>query len=64
MSDTTTQLQKQFEVFIAEDAKFNAGNLSAGTRARKALSEIAKLAKDRRGEIQDAKNAEAEAKAS
>ena len=31
-------------------------NKSAGTRARKALSEISKLCKDRRKEIQDMKN--------
>lgn len=60
---TTKEIQKQFEVFIAEDAKFEAGNASAGTRARKALAELTKLAKLRRAEIQGAKNTDAEAKA-
>jgi hypothetical protein len=45
-----------FDTYIAENDKFeNKGNKAAGTRARKALAEIAKLTKDRRKEIQDAK---------
>jgi hypothetical protein len=43
------------ETYIAESEKFEKGNKSAGTRARKALAEMAKLAKDRRAEIQTAK---------
>ena len=34
------------------------GNKAAGTRARKALSEMTKLAKIRRKEIQEAKSSE------
>lgn len=45
-----------------EDGKFVAGNASAGTRARKALGDLAKLAKVRRAEITDEKNARKEAK--
>tara|TARA_S200002703_G_C3700932_1_gene215268 strand:+ start:179 stop:352 length:174 start_codon:yes stop_codon:yes gene_type:complete len=45
-----------FETYIAESEKFESGNKSAGTRARKALAEIAKLCKDRRAEIQEVKN--------
>lgn len=59
---TSQEIQKQYEAYVAENAKFEAGNAAAGTRARKALGEIAKLAKVRRAEIQDAKNADAEAK--
>jgi len=42
----------------AEMEKFEAGNKAAGTRARKALSEIAKLCKVLRQEVQDAKNSD------
>lgn len=45
-----------FESYITENDKFEAGNHTAGTRARKVLSEISKLAKTRRQEIQDKKN--------
>jgi hypothetical protein len=46
------------EIYIAESDKFGTGNKAAGTRARKALAEIAKLCKDRRAEIQSVKNAD------
>lgn len=46
-----------FEQYVSENDKFNEkGNKAAGTRARKALMEITKLCKDRRKEIQEAKN--------
>ena len=45
-----------FETYIAESDKFETGNKAAGTRARKALAEIAKLCKERRAEIQEVKN--------
>jgi hypothetical protein len=45
-----------FETYVTENEKFEIGNKAAGTRARKALSEITKLAKIRRQEIQDVKN--------
>ena len=42
--------------FLSENAKFSEkGVKAAGTRARKALLEIAKATKERRKEIQDAK---------
>ena len=44
------------ETYVTENEKFEGGNKSAGTRARKALSEITKLARLRRQEIQDKKN--------
>ena len=59
---TTEQLQQQVAEFLAEDAKFTAGNAAAGTRARKALAEISKIVKARRNEITAEKNARAEAK--
>ena len=37
--------------------KYENNNKTAGTRARKALSELAKLCKERRLEIQNQKNA-------
>jgi len=45
-----------YEVYLTENEKFENGNKTAGTRARKALAEIAKLCKERRAEIQTAKN--------
>jgi hypothetical protein len=63
MDTTTKQIEAQFQDFLAEDAKFTGGNSAAGTRARKALGEMAKLIKARRNEITAEKNARKEAKA-
>ncbi len=63
MSNTVEQLKTQCEAFLAEDSKFIGGNNAAGTRARKALQEVAKLVKARRNEITAEKNARKEAKA-
>jgi hypothetical protein len=63
MSNTVDQLKAAFDDFLAEDAKFAAGNNAAGTRARKALQEMGKAVKARRNEITDEKNARKEAKA-
>lgn len=63
MSNTVEQLKLDFETFLAEDTKFAGGNNAAGTRARKALQEVAKLVKSRRNEITAEKNARKEAKA-
>ena len=57
MSNTVDQLKAAFDDFLAEDAKFAAGNNAAGTRARKALQEMGKAVKARRNEITDEKNA-------
>ena len=46
-----------FETYIRESEKFDKGNMSAGTRARKALAEISKFCTVRRKEIQEKKNA-------
>lgn len=56
MSNTSSQIASLVEEFQAEDEKFQAGNKSAGTRARKALMEIKKLCDVRRKEIQAEKN--------
>jgi len=63
MSNTIEQLKQHFETFLAEDEKFTSGNGAAGTRARKALQEMAKLVKARRTEITEEKNARKQAKA-
>jgi hypothetical protein len=59
---TQNELQAAFEAYIAEDAKFTAGNAAAGTRARKALGDMGKAVKARRNEITAEKNARKEAK--
>jgi hypothetical protein len=56
------ELLGAIESWKVEDEKFTAGNNAAGTRARKALQEVAKLVKTRRGEITEEKNARKEAK--
>lgn len=56
------EINTQLEAYLIEHEKFEAGNSAAGTRARKALGELAKAVKARRGEITDTKNARAEAK--
>ena len=58
MSETVQQLTEAFASWQTEDEKFTAkSNNAAGTRARKALQEIAKLVKARRAEISEEKNA-------
>lgn len=50
------QLVEQFEIYMAESARFEAKGIKASAaRARKALAEITKLCKERRKEIQDAR---------
>ena len=56
MSTTTDQIAEAFTTFIEENTKFTEkGNKAAGTRARKALLELGKLTKVRRGEISEEK---------
>ncbi len=59
---TILKIKDQLDAFLAEDAKFTAGNAAAGTRARKALGELSKSVKTRRNEITAEKNARKEAK--
>jgi hypothetical protein len=54
--ETTINMKAQFEAYLAENEKFEKGNSAAGTRARKALGELAKLCKARRNEITAIKN--------
>lgn len=63
MHSATKLLNQAIEVWHEEDTKFATGNSAAGTRARKALAEIAKIAKLRRSEITAEKLANKEAKA-
>jgi hypothetical protein len=56
-------IETQLAAYQTESAKFEAGNSAAGTRARKALAELAKAVKARRNEITETKNARKEAKA-
>lgn len=54
---THEQILELVETYVAENEKFEVkGVKAASARARKALGEIAKLAKTRRAEIQDKKN--------
>ena len=50
------QIQSLYATFEEEHAKYAGGNKAAGSRARKALGEMGKLAKSRRAEIQEKKN--------
>ena len=51
------QIVESFNSYISESESFDdKGVKVAGTRARKALGELTKLAKARRAEIQDKKN--------
>ena len=59
MTDLTThdQILEQIELYHLNNEKFeDKFNKAAGTRARKALNELVKLARVRRKEIQDKKN--------
>ena len=56
--NTKDLFEQHCQALSAEMEKFEAGNKTAGTRARKALSEIGKLCKVLRQEIQDAKNSD------
>ncbi len=50
------QLVAQFEIYMSESAKFEEKGVKiSAARARKALSEIGKLCKERRKEIQEEK---------
>ena len=57
MEETHNTILVLVEQYINENEKFaEKGNKAAGTRARKALMDISKLCKERRKEIQEAKN--------
>jgi len=54
-------LLDEVEILKQEYEKFERGNKSAGTRARKSLQNIKKIAQDLRVQIQDSKKTEGEA---
>jgi hypothetical protein len=56
-------IESSLAVYNAENDKFVKGNAAAGTRARKALAELAKAVKARRNEITAEKAQRAEEKA-
>ena len=56
-------IKTHLDEYLIENEKFDKGNASAGTRARKALAEMAKSVKARRNEITAEKTARKEAKA-
>lgn len=60
--ESINQLKEHFEASLKEHEKFIKGNSAAGTRARKALGELAKVCKVLRNEITAEKNARKEAK--
>lgn len=57
------EIAANMEAYLVEHEKFEKGNSAAGTRARKALAELAKSIKARRNEITAEKAARKEAKA-
>lgn len=57
MPTTVDAIKNEVNAWASEEAKHASGNKSAGTRARKSLSELMKLAKQRRAEIQAEKDA-------
>lgn len=57
------EMNKHIDAYLLENQKFESGNAAAGTRARKALAELAKAVKARRNEITAEKAARKEAKA-
>lgn len=56
MNTIQSQMKAVFEEFLVQDAKFDGGNASAGTRARAAMMELTKLIKARRTEITEVKH--------
>ena len=54
--DMHTQIIELMDLYQSEMDKFQEGNKSAATRARKALSEISRLCREIRKDIQERKN--------
>ena len=58
MSSIHEQIIAEYENYMKESEAFDSKNVkAAAARARKALGDLQKLAKTRRAEIQDKKNA-------
>lgn len=62
MTDGHKSILETLKAYEAENDKFEKGNNAAGTRARKALAELAKAVKTRRNEITEEKNKRKEEK--
>ena len=58
LNNTFDELQNAINDCQADVTKFVEGNNSAGTRVRKAMQEVKRLAQDVRIEFQDQKNAQ------
>ena len=58
LNTTFDELQNAINDCQADVNKFVEGNNSAGTRVRKAMQEVKRLAQDVRVEVQDQKNAQ------
>jgi len=58
LNSTFDDLQNTINDCQADVTKFVEGNNSAGTRVRKAMQEVKRLAQDVRIEVQDQKNAQ------
>ncbi|MDR1831089.1 MAG: hypothetical protein LBQ76_10005 [Candidatus Fibromonas sp.] len=56
--DLLQNLESELELFKAEYAKFGRGNKTAGTRGRKHLQNIKKMAQELRNSIQCSKKEE------
>jgi hypothetical protein len=58
LNTTFDELQNAINDCQADVTKFVEGNNSAGTRVRKAMQEVKRLAQDVRVEVQEQKNAQ------
>ena len=58
LNSTFDELQDAINDCQSDVTKFVEGNNSAGTRVRKAMQEVKRLAQDIRVEVQDQKNAQ------
>ena len=58
LNSTFDELQDAINDCQSDVTKFVEGNNSAGTRVRKAMQEVKRLAQDVRVEVQDQKNAQ------
>jgi hypothetical protein len=60
ISDKLTQMMELISLSMTDAEKFENGNNAAGTRVRKNMQEIKKLAQSIRAQVSDIKNGEGE----
>ena len=60
ISDKLTQMMELIGLSMTDAEKFENGNNAAGTRVRKNMQEIKKLAQSIRAQVSDIKNGEGE----